>query len=491
MKWGIIVILLAGIFSIPCHAADVGHGQPPSIAETYQISFGPLMNAYLGDPAMFVPIKIYVTQPTTQIDLILLYEPSALTPTLLAPNIFVQKHLYDLTTEGRIYLEVITDLSPPPVVGPILGDTVFTWIAFRVTSQDIGYDYLTHLTYFEDPFTPDPDNYIVLQNRDEIANPPLDLIPADILVVHPLYGDINLDGFGFTIADAVMFMRFFMGYQHFDRQQYANSDCNRDQIQASIADLVYMLQVINGDTSMAAPPDLEPPSDASFRPLEQTPELSKRLDNRGQCDIFVDSKQPLGGISFMFDFDSDQVSPEYILPDTAASYLQFYSSVQGNKLIVTAVNWNNVIPTFNSGRLFSIVYSGPQSASESFQISSADFSDNTGSRLSADYHTNSQSPTSPRSTTPGFMSLGGYPNPFNKSVSISLSLPSDGIYQLAIYDVLGRKVKTLLDGFQFAGRQSIIWDGTNDINSDVASGTYFMSLKGTGGSKTMKLNLLK
>jgi flagellar hook assembly protein FlgD len=111
--------------------------------------------------------------------------------------------------------------------------------------------------------------------------------------------------------------------------------------------------------------------------------------------------------------------------------------------------------------------------------------------LNAEYHIDSQNPAPLKSTAPGSMTLGGYPNPFNNSISISMNLASDGNYQLAIYDILGRRVKTLLDGFQFAGRQSIIWDGTDDLRSSVASGTYFMRLKGIGGTRSMKLNLLK
>jgi hypothetical protein len=491
MKWGLIAIIMTGILWVPCHAADISQGPAPSLTDTYQISFGPTIYAYLGDPALYVPIKISVTQPTTHIYLVMLYDPSLLTPTLLAPNIFVQKFSYDLSTSGRIYLEIITDLPPPPDVAPIMGDTIFAWISFRVTSLDIGYDYLTHITYFEDPLTPGPDNFLVLNNFDIIANPPLELIPADILVVHPLYGDLNLNGYGFEIADAVLFMNFFMGYEHFNRHQYANSDCNRDQIQASISDLIYMLNVINGDTILSEPPDLEPPSDALFRPLVQSPEISKRLDNREHCDILVDSRQPLGGASFMFDFNSEEVSPEYVQSDSAAGYMQLYSSIQGNKLIVTIVNWNDAPATFRTGRLFSIVYSGRPSGGEPFQILSADFADNPGNHLNAEYHIDSQNPAPIKSAAPGSMSLGGYPNPFNNSISISLNLPSDGNYQLAIYDILGRKVKTLFDGPQFAGRQSIIWDGTDDRKSGVASGTYFMRLKGIGGSKSMKLNLLK
>ena len=72
--------------------------------------------------------------------------------------------------------------------------------------------------------------------------------------------------------------------------------------------------------------------------------------------------------------------------------------------------------------------------------------------------------------------LQNYPNPFNAQTRISYSLPFTGPVKLAIYDILGRQVQTLIDGTQNAGAHSVIWNADN-----FASGVYFYRL--TAGDK--------
>lgn len=70
-----------------------------------------------------------------------------------------------------------------------------------------------------------------------------------------------------------------------------------------------------------------------------------------------------------------------------------------------------------------------------------------------------------------------YPNPFNPTTVIDYTLPSDCEVKLTIYNILGQKVRTLVDSFQKAGSQRIIWDGKNDNGKEAASGIYFYRLK--------------
>ncbi len=83
------------------------------------------------------------------------------------------------------------------------------------------------------------------------------------------------------------------------------------------------------------------------------------------------------------------------------------------------------------------------------------------------------------------------PNPFNPSTSISYDLPKACNVQLDIYNVLGQQVKTLVSGYQEAGSQSIIWDGTNHVGSSVASGIYFYRITAGDFSATKKMMMLK
>jgi hypothetical protein len=84
-----------------------------------------------------------------------------------------------------------------------------------------------------------------------------------------------------------------------------------------------------------------------------------------------------------------------------------------------------------------------------------------------------------------------YPNPFNPETNIEFSLPKNCHVKLVIYDILGRKVKTLLDENLSAGQKLISWDGKDENGRDVASGIYFYMIKAGTFSDTKKLVLLR
>jgi hypothetical protein len=66
-----------------------------------------------------------------------------------------------------------------------------------------------------------------------------------------------------------------------------------------------------------------------------------------------------------------------------------------------------------------------------------------------------------------------YPNPFNPSTTIRYALPTQVQVQLDIYDVLGRRVTTLVDGEQKPGYYSVVWKGITASGIQAASGVYF------------------
>jgi len=78
-----------------------------------------------------------------------------------------------------------------------------------------------------------------------------------------------------------------------------------------------------------------------------------------------------------------------------------------------------------------------------------------------------------------------YPNPFNPSTTIQFSLPQDAEVTLTIYDILGREFP-LLEKVKFkAGTYSAIWEATEALGRQVASGLYFYRLEAVtiNGSK--------
>jgi hypothetical protein len=69
------------------------------------------------------------------------------------------------------------------------------------------------------------------------------------------------------------------------------------------------------------------------------------------------------------------------------------------------------------------------------------------------------------------------PNPFNPRTTIRFTLPADGGARLAIYDLAGRLVRTLVAGSLAAGEHEAVWDGCDDAGRAQASGSYLARLE--------------
>lgn len=78
-----------------------------------------------------------------------------------------------------------------------------------------------------------------------------------------------------------------------------------------------------------------------------------------------------------------------------------------------------------------------------------------------------------------------YPNPFNPTTTINFALAGKETVSLAVYDLTGRKIKTLVSETFNAGNYAVTWDGCNDAGNIVPSGVYFYKIQ-AGNYSTMK-----
>jgi len=84
-----------------------------------------------------------------------------------------------------------------------------------------------------------------------------------------------------------------------------------------------------------------------------------------------------------------------------------------------------------------------------------------------------------------------YPNPFNPTTEIKFSIAKSSRVTLTIYDLLGRKVKTLVNSNLNAGLHKVTWNGTNESGKKVGSGLYLYRIESDNFVKTKKMVLLK
>ncbi len=84
------------------------------------------------------------------------------------------------------------------------------------------------------------------------------------------------------------------------------------------------------------------------------------------------------------------------------------------------------------------------------------------------------------------------PNPFNPRTEIAYDLPADGAeVVLAIFDAMGRRVRTLVDGFQAGGTHTVAWDGMDDGGRLQPAGVYFARLRAGDAQQTIKMSLVR
>ncbi|MDH4070157.1 MAG: T9SS type A sorting domain-containing protein [Ignavibacteria bacterium] len=87
--------------------------------------------------------------------------------------------------------------------------------------------------------------------------------------------------------------------------------------------------------------------------------------------------------------------------------------------------------------------------------------------------------------------LGNYPNPSNPSTTIRFRVGEGQHVTLEVFNILGQRVKTLVDRFTSAGVHEAVWDGRNDAGSSIASGLYVYRLTAAGSVDTGRLLLMK
>jgi hypothetical protein len=489
------------VFGITAAGWAGSHGPNLLLLETedvYGISFGATIEAYQGQENALIPIRISNEHPIEYIHLTLQYDASMIDPILAAPAFFVQYFEYDLSVTGRISIDLECDLMTPPVVPPIpVGDTIFAYILCDVMGNNWDRDVVTQLSFYEDPNTPFPDNFLMRDNGYFIVPPQLTLTSGMIYIYRPLYGDINLNSVPYEIGDVISFINYLNGSIDFTPRQYANSDCNRDGIPATISDLIYMINVINGETEllghkMPLPVELR----YAINELKLLPENPvKTVDNQYNLHIFITVTEPLGG--FVMAIKTPDVVPRLgeVVLDSGYDNANVFSSSSEGEIRVVAFAADDVISQVSQIELTISIDADYQLHRSDFSIERVEFSGIEGNRINADYRLEFESPgeqaldIDEKESSP--VKIEAYPNPFNSRVIISLALSRPEYVIAEIFDILGRKVRTLEDGYVASAATQLIWDGKNEQGESVTTGMYFCKVKSQTMQQVVKIQYLK
>ena len=88
-----------------------------------------------------------------------------------------------------------------------------------------------------------------------------------------------------------------------------------------------------------------------------------------------------------------------------------------------------------------------------------------------------------------FLLSQNYPNPFNSATTIRFALPVNEEVELAIFNLVGQQVTTLVQGVWEAGTYTVRWDGRDDNGRELASGVYLYRLR-AGDRKQVEIRKL-
>jgi hypothetical protein len=86
---------------------------------------------------------------------------------------------------------------------------------------------------------------------------------------------------------------------------------------------------------------------------------------------------------------------------------------------------------------------------------------------------------------------GNYPNPFAEATTLEYVLEEESEVEITVYDVLGRRIRTLVRGTRDAGLHQVRWDGENRYGKPVGSGVYFYRFEAEDFEETRKMMLVR
>ena len=213
-------------------------------------------------------------------------------------------------------------------------------------------------------------------------------------------------------------------------------------------------------------------------------------DQDGLIALTIDSPEEIAGLEFSLEYDAEKLllgKPEF---SSANQHFFVYTTRDSNELKVVAFTLEGKRLDL-SGPVMTIPLSTASDFEGTVELKINQFvaSDPNGSTINLRV---SAGRIYILPSLPEVLRLTqNFPNPFNAETVIRFELPENAIIHLAIYNVLGQRIRELEAQIVPAGFYSVIWDGKDDLGEAVSSGEYVCSLKVGINYHAMKIVLLR
>jgi hypothetical protein len=362
-------------------------------------------------------------------------------------------------------------------ISSISGDTLYLDVRVRDFAGNLIWDETDDTQFPEDdrlPHVGAPDYCLEGDKTEPIrfldfVEGGIDIICVDSVDVR---GDLNLNRIPHEIADAVVYTNYFLfGPSALDisyEGQVAASDVNADGLPLTVGDLTYLIRVITGDALPYR----------KLTPFAQRASVGL-LVNHSAALVTANSQAPIGTGYFVFEHSGYELGEPYLVNGATAMTLKFHDEAGLLKVLVYSLEKGRKIAAGREN-----VFVIPLIGQGSIALRDAQLSDYYGSQLTSTLER--------QATLPERFALHqNYPNPFNAVTQISFELPQAALVTIAVYNVMGQRVKTLIDAQLSAGVHAVEWSGTDQNNHAVASGIYFYRLTSESFQAERKMVLLK
>ncbi|HEU4436391.1 MAG TPA: T9SS type A sorting domain-containing protein, partial [candidate division Zixibacteria bacterium] len=282
-------------------------------------------------------------------------------------------------------------------------------------------------------------------------------------------GDLNLNGRGYEIGDAVLYANYFIygssvlsSNPTYRQSQLAASDINGDGLILSVGDLVYLIRVLTHDAQPLP----------KLNPNTATVNLSWQQEGN-ELKITTASAYELGGLLLNFKYSGNTAGE--ITTSTNIEGMKFRANAAEGTLrvLINSEAKGGMVP---AGEATFVL---PVEGTVEFVEGQA-----------SNYQGQNLPITAKAAVLPTAFGLSqNYPNPFNARTNLELALPVASDYRLTIYNISGQVVKTF-SGNAPAGVKTITWDGTDKNGKAVSSGIYFYKAEAGKFVVTKKMMLL-
>jgi hypothetical protein len=201
----------------------------------------------VANPGQTVALGVVVSYADSLagLDLLVEFDPDILTFNWFEAQCRLQSVTVATPQPGRLRLTLRRqhpDSTGLPALPP--GTDTLGQIGLTATTQDLLTDVYSAVKFVEDGGTPFDDNRLVRTDGSFVVAPELERSDGSVLIRHPLYGDVNDDGFAATVADIIFLANYLGGTQQLTPRQRSNADVNRDGLQAGMADFTELIRMV-------------------------------------------------------------------------------------------------------------------------------------------------------------------------------------------------------------------------------------------------------